>query len=44
MRAVLLILEAVIAALKEDEALAMTARALVAVGDMIVDAGAHKRS
>ena len=44
MRAVLLVLEAVVAALKEDEALAVVARVLVAAGDMIVDACEHKRS
>lgn len=44
MRAVLLVLEAVVAALKEDEAFAVVARVLVAAGEMIVEAGKHKRS
>lgn len=35
---------AAVAALKQDEALADWARALIAVGDMTVDAGKHERS
>lgn len=43
LRAVLLVVDTV-AALKQHEALAQWARALIAVGDMIVDAGKHERS
>lgn len=43
LRAVLLTVDTV-AALKQHEALALGARALIAVGDMIVDAGKHERS
>jgi hypothetical protein len=41
---VLVVLEAVVAPLRKDEALAVTARALIVVGDTIVDAGKHGRS
>ncbi|WP_268997568.1 hypothetical protein [Saccharothrix luteola] len=40
----LLVLEGVVAPLKGEVALAITARALLVVGDAIVDAGRHKRS
>ncbi|MFD0415973.1 hypothetical protein [Streptomyces sp. NPDC127108] len=43
LRAVLLVMDTV-AALAQHEALALGARALIAVGDMIVDAGKHERS
>ena len=43
LRAVLLAVDTV-AALKQHEALAVMARALIAVGDMIADAGKHERS
>ncbi len=43
LRAVLFFVDTV-AALKQHEALAQWARALIAVGDMIVDAGKHERS
>lgn len=44
LRVVLCVLAATLAAFGDDEALAGIARALIAVGDMIVDAGEHKRS
>ncbi|HET6709009.1 hypothetical protein [Amycolatopsis sp.] len=43
-RVVLVLLEAVVAPLRKDEALACTARALILVGDTIADAGKHGRS
>ncbi|ARX81672.1 hypothetical protein SMD44_01070 [Streptomyces alboflavus] len=43
LRAVLLVVDTV-AALRQHEALAQGARVLIAVGDMIVDAGKHERS
>lgn len=43
-RVVLVLVEAVVAPLRKDEALAVTARALIVVGDTIVDAGKHGRS
>lgn len=43
LRAVLLVVDTV-ASLNHHEALAQWARALIAVGDMIVDAGKHERS
>jgi hypothetical protein len=43
-RVALLVLEGVVAPLKGEAALAITARALLVVGDAIVDAGRHKRS
>ncbi|MEV8441734.1 hypothetical protein AB0425_30505 [Actinosynnema sp. NPDC051121] len=41
---VFLVLEGVVAPLRGDAALAITARALLVVGDTIVDAGRHDRS
>ncbi|MDQ7808374.1 hypothetical protein Q5425_31960 [Amycolatopsis sp. A133] len=43
-RVVLVVVEVVVAPLRKDEALAVAARALVLVGDTIVDAGKHGRS
>ncbi|OAR26912.1 hypothetical protein A8W25_01050 [Streptomyces sp. ERV7] len=43
LRAVLSVLDTA-SALKQNEALALAARALIAVGDLIVDAGKHERS
>ncbi|MET8851650.1 hypothetical protein [Amycolatopsis sp. NPDC004625] len=43
-RVVLVLVEVVVAPLRNDEALAGTARALIVVGDAIVDAGKHGRS
>jgi hypothetical protein len=43
LRIVLSVLSSAVS-LNQDEALAIVARALIAVGDMIVDAGEHKRS
>jgi hypothetical protein len=43
-RLVLLVVEVVVAPLKKDEALAVTARALIVAGDTIVDPGRHGRS
>lgn len=43
-RVALLVLEGVVAPLKGEAALAITARALLVVGDAIVDAGRHERS
>ncbi|WP_405655729.1 hypothetical protein [Streptomyces sp. RK9] len=43
LRAVLFVVDTV-AALRQHEALAQGARVLIAVGDMIVDAGKHERS
>ncbi|MFE5010042.1 hypothetical protein ACFRJ3_36340 [Streptomyces sp. NPDC056696] len=40
----MLIIVDTLAALKQHEALAQWARALIAVGDLIVDAGKHERS
>lgn len=42
-RAALVVLEGVVAPLKGDVALAVTARALIVVGDTVVDAGRHER-
>nr|WP_157529355.1 hypothetical protein [Kibdelosporangium sp. MJ126-NF4]CTQ90138.1 hypothetical protein [Kibdelosporangium sp. MJ126-NF4] len=44
LRAVLSVLCAVAQTSRNHEALAMAARALIAVGDSIVNAGRHKRS
>ncbi|MFF5988016.1 hypothetical protein [Prauserella flavalba] len=44
LRTALLVLEAAVTALKDDEPLAVVARALVVAGDMIAGAGEHKRS
>ncbi|WP_257926478.1 hypothetical protein [Amycolatopsis iheyensis] len=41
---VLVLLEDVVAPLKRDEALAVVARAVLVVGDLIVDAGRPRRS
>jgi hypothetical protein len=43
-RLVLVVVEVVVAPLKKDEALAVTARALIVAGDTIVDPGRHGRS
>ncbi|MFD8493004.1 hypothetical protein [Amycolatopsis sp. NPDC059657] len=43
-RAALFVLQAIVAALKGDEALALVTRALIWVGDLIVEAGKHTRS
>ncbi|MFC9250008.1 hypothetical protein [Amycolatopsis thailandensis] len=44
LRPVLCLLAFAAAVLEDNEALAVVARALIAVGDMIVNAGRHKRS
>ncbi|ANZ36171.1 hypothetical protein BBK82_08935 [Lentzea guizhouensis] len=43
-RLVLLLVEGVVAPVKGEVALAITARALLVVGDTLVDAGRHGRS